>query len=282
MKTSIPAELILVGAGPGDPELITVKAWRALQQASTVLYDNLANPALLELVPVGCDKIYVGKEPYGPTTSQDSIHELIRASVQKGGKIIRLKGGDPFVFGRGFEEVLFARELGLPVSYIPGISGMQAAGLADIPLTHRGLSESIWVVTGTKKDGALSEDLQLAMQSKATVVIYMGMKKLGEIAGAYQARGLGQLPAAIIQQASLPCEKRAIGTAAGLPQMASEQGLSHPAIIVIGEVVGFALKEKGGPSSSLEDARPNDLFEFLSVFQEFGQPDIRQRMFQET
>ncbi|MBS1660973.1 MAG: uroporphyrinogen-III C-methyltransferase [Bacteroidetes bacterium] len=276
MKYSTPAELILVGAGPGDPELLTVKAWRVLQQASTVLYDNLANPALLDLVPAGCEKVYVGKEPYGPTTSQERIHELIRDSAKKGGKIVRLKGGDPFVFGRGFEEVIYARELGLPVSYVPGISSMQASGLADIPLTHRGLSESIWIVTGTKKDGTLSQDLQLAMQSKATVVIYMGMKKLEEIAGAYQTAGMGELPAAIIQHATLPQERRAIGTAAGLPGMAAEHRLSHPAIIIIGEVVRFA-KEKGGLS-----AHPDQLFEFLGVFQEFGQAEVRQRVLQEA
>jgi len=236
----IVGELILVGAGPGDPDLITVKAWKTLQRADVILYDNLANPALLDLAPEGCEKIYVGKEPYGPTTHQDHIHELIREKAVKGRTIVRLKGGDPFIFGRGFEEALFARELGLAVSYIPGISSMQTSGLSDIPLTHRAVSESIWVVTGTKKDGSLSEDLRLALKSKATVVIYMGMKKLPEIAGLYRSEGVGHMPAAIIQNASLPQEKMAIGTAAELQEMAKEQGLSHPAIIIIGEVVGLS------------------------------------------
>jgi uroporphyrin-III C-methyltransferase len=296
---SFPAELILVGAGPGDPELITVKAWRLLQQANTILYDHLANPALLDLAAPDCEKIYVGKEPYGNTTSQQQIHQLIQEKAAKGGKIIRLKGGDPFIFGRGFEEVLFARELGLRVSYIPGISSMQTSGLSDIPLTHRALSESIWIVTGTKKDGTLSEDLQLAMQSKATVVIYMGMKKLEEIRCAYRAAGLGQMPAAIIQEASLPQERLAVGRVEQLPELAMEFGLSHPAIIVIGAVVGLSAaknaavspggakcgaaapagvkKETGGPG-----AHPENLFEFLGVFEEFGQPDIRQRVFQQA
>lgn len=272
------SELILVGAGPGDPELITVKAWRVLQRATTILYDHLANTALLDLAPAGCEKIYVGKEPYGTATSQDRIHELIREKAVKGGTIVRLKGGDPFIFGRGFEEVLFARQLGLTVSYIPGISSMQACGLADIPLTHRALSESIWIVTGTKKDGSLSEDLRLAMKSKATVVIYMGMKKLEEISRAYLAEGLGHQPAAIIQHATLPQEKMVVGSVGDLPRLAGDHGLSHPAIIIIGEVVGFAVKkEKGGPK-----AHPGNLFEFLGVFQELGQADIRQRVLQEA
>jgi len=284
MKTPFSgAELILVGAGPGDPELITVKAWRVLQQASVILYDHLANPALLDLAPAGCEKIYVGKEPYGNTTPQERINQLIREKALKGGKIIRLKGGDPFIFGRGFEELLYARELGLPVSYIPGISSMQATGLSDIPLTHRALSESIWIVTGTKKDGSLSEDLQLAMKSKATVVIYMGMKKLEEIGRAYQAAGLGQMPAAIIQEASLPQQRLAVGKAEDLVQMAREHQLSHPAIIVIGAVVGLSAgknpgkKNMGGPA-----AHPEGLFKFLGVFEELGQSDVRQRVFQQA
>lgn len=243
--SSSTAELILVGAGPGDPELITIKAWRALQQADTILYDHLANKALLDLAPSSCEKINVGKEPYGPSTSQDRIHQLIREKALKGGKIIRLKGGDPFIFGRGFEEVIYARRLGLCVTYIPGISSMQASGLSDIPLTHRALSESIWIVTGTKKDGSLSEDLRQALKSKATVVIYMGMRQLAEISRLYVAEGLGDKPAAILQHASLPEERMAVGTVAHLPRLASDHGLSHPAIIIIGEVVGFATKREG-------------------------------------
>lgn len=231
------AELILIGAGPGDPELLTVKAWRALQKADIVLYDHLANPALLELAPAGCERIYVGKEPYGLTTSQEAIHALIEEKSRLGGTIIRLKGGDPYIFGRGFEEVLVARDLGMRVTYIPGITSMQTTGLIDIPLTHRGVSDGVWMLTGTKKDGALSADLLLAMKSRSTVVIYMGMKKLGEIAATYLQEGLGETPAAIIEHGSLPHQRMAIGVASALPKMADEYRLSHPAIIVIGEVV---------------------------------------------
>lgn len=233
-------ELILVGAGPGDPELITLKAYRVLQAAAVILYDNLANTALLDMAPSSCEKIYVGKLPYGAYTPQETIHELIREKAFALGRVVRLKGGDPFIFGRGFEEMIFAREQGIAVSYIPGISSMQAAGLSAIPLTHRAVSESIWVVTGTKKDGALSADLRLAMKSKATVVIYMGMKKLAEIAHAYKEEGLADTPAAIIRYASLPEQQVASGKVSELPELAARYGLTHPAIIIIGAVAGLA------------------------------------------
>ncbi len=142
-------------------------------------------------------------------------------------KVLRLKGGDPFIFGRGFEEILFARKHGIKTTFIPGITSMQASGLYDIPLTFRNISESIWVVTGTKKDGSLSADLQLAIQSKATVVIYMGMKKLPEIARTYIEKGYGDMPAAIIHYASLPYHKLAKGKIKDLPRLAVEQHITH-------------------------------------------------------
>src|SRR4028119_595067 len=163
-KAIIP-ELIVIGAGPGDPELLTIKGYKALQEADVVLYDNLANKELLKFVREDCEKQYVGKLPYGEYTPQETIHELIREKAFSKGKVVRLKGGDPFIFGRGFEEILFARKLGIRTSYIPGISTMQASGLEDVPLTHRNISEGFWVMTGTKKDGSLTRDLQLAIQS---------------------------------------------------------------------------------------------------------------------
>ena len=150
---------------------------------------------------------------------------------------MRLKGGDPFIFGRGFEEILFARENGIKTHFIPGISSMQAVGLEDIPLTHRAVSEGIWVVTGTKKDGTLSGDLRLAMQSNSTVVIYMGMKQLDAISATYIEAGNGEMPAAIIQHASLPKQKMVKGLVKDLSKLAESKQLTHPAIIIIGPVV---------------------------------------------
>ncbi|OIQ65442.1 uroporphyrinogen-III C-methyltransferase [mine drainage metagenome] len=154
--------------------------------------------------------------------------------------VVRLKGGDPFIFGRGFEEILFAREHGIKTHFIPGITSMQASGFEDIPLTHRAMSEGIWVVTGTKKDGTLSADLRLAMQSNATVVIYMGMKQLSAIANTYLEAGKGLTPAAIIQHASLPIQKSVKGVVQDLPEMAASNQLTYPAIIIIGPVVNLA------------------------------------------
>lgn len=234
---NIDPQLIVVGAGPGDPELLTMKAYNVLKNARVVLYDNLANQQLLSITAADCEKIYVGKLPYGEYTPQETIHELIREKAFSKGTVVRLKGGDPFIFGRGYEEILFARSIGITCSYIPGITTMQAIGFENIPLTHRNISEGFWVMTGTKKDGSLSNDLHLAMQSKATVIIYMGMKKIGYIAKAYQDFGYGNTPAAIIQHATLPQQKVVKGLVKDLPEIAATHHLTHPAIIVIGQVV---------------------------------------------
>ncbi|HXD76791.1 MAG TPA: uroporphyrinogen-III C-methyltransferase [Puia sp.] len=249
------AQLILVGAGPGDPDLLTVKAWRALCEADLILFDHLANPALLDLASPGCQKIFVGKRPYAPAISQQEIHELIRQYAVSPIKIVRLKGGDPYIFGRGFEEFLFGKELGISVTYIPGITSMQTGGLANIPLTHRAVSDGVWVITGTRQDGALSKDLRLALRSKATVVIYMGMRQLPEISRLYQLEGYGKMPAAIIQDGSLPRQRTIVGTAGRLAELAKEHQFSHPAVIIIGEVVSLyqnAETDQAGPRSHPE------------------------------
>ena len=169
----------------------------------------------------------------------DYPHELIKHFAFAKGSVVRLKGGDPFIFGRGFEEVLFARENGIKTYFIPGITSMQASGFLDIPLTHRSVSESVWMVTGTKKDGRLSADLKLAIQSNATVVIYMGMKKLHEIAQTYIESGNGEIPAAIIQHASMPNQKSVRGVVKDLQALADSKQLTYPAIIIIGAVTSL-------------------------------------------
>ena len=231
--------LFVMGGGPGDPELITLKAYHVLKRADVILYDNLINRELLDLAPAHCEMVYVGKQPYGTYTPQETIHDLIKQYTSSYQVVVRLKGGDPFIFGRGFEEVLFARKQGIQTHYIPGISSMQASGFSDIPLTHRGVSESMWVITGTKKDGSLSRDLRCAIQSAATVVIYMGMKKLDEISEIYQQSSLGEMPAAIIMHASLPQQKKVICAVKDLKSASAAAGLTYPAIIIIGKVVGL-------------------------------------------
>lgn len=237
MHKNLENGLYLIGGGPGDPELITVKAQRVLKNADVILFDNLINRDLLEIAKESCKKVYVGKQPYGNYVPQEEIHQLIAAYCVQDRVVVRLKGGDPYIFGRGYEEVLYAAALGIKSFYVPGISSMQTTGLQGIPLTHRGVSESIWVITGTKKDGCLSADLSCAINSKATVVIYMGMKKLREIAEVYRSAGLSEMPAAIIQHGSLPQERKVICTAGKLELAAKNAGLSYPAILVIGAVV---------------------------------------------
>lgn len=230
-------ELIVVGAGPGDPELITLKAINALKRADAILYDNLANKVLLDYKKEGCELVYVGKTPYQKYNSQEEINALIKHYADRYEVVVRLKGGDPFIFGRGMEEIMFAKSYGMKTSYIPGITSMLAIGLSGIPLTHRGVSEGFWVITGTKKDGSLSRDIELALQSKTTLVIYMGMKNLPFIVEETIKHGKPNTPAAVIQNASLPTMKIVKGTMVELESLVKQHGLTHPAIIVIGDVV---------------------------------------------
>ncbi|MFT4031784.1 MAG: uroporphyrinogen-III C-methyltransferase [Siphonobacter sp.] len=232
-------KLTVVGAGPGDPELITLKAIKALQKAAVVLYDALIDPVLLEHCSFQTEKIYVGKRP-GQSHSQDMINYLIVDKAFSVGHVVRLKGGDPFVFGRGQEEIEYARQYGIETSYIPGISSALAVpGHAGIPMTARGTSESFWVITGTKTDGSLSKDLCLALCSTATIVILMGMNKLDEIADLCHKMGKAELPAAILQNGTTADERTAIGVAHELPRLALEHKLRNPAVIVLGDVVRY-------------------------------------------
>ena len=229
--------LFVMGSGPGNPDLLTLMAYKILKKADVVLYDNLSSDELLKIAPKSCKFIYVGKKPYENCTPQEKINDLIVKYTKLYPTVVRLKGGDPFIFGRGFEELLFAEEHGIRAQYIPGISSMQGAGFLDIPLTHRGISESLWAITGTKRDGSLSSDLKCAMKSSATVVIYMGMRKLKEISSAYEEAGLGHTPAAIIQNATHSHQKHLTCEVKDLQEAAFKKGLSNPAIIVIGNVV---------------------------------------------
>lgn len=230
------SKLIIVGAGPGDPELITLKAINTLKIADVILYDNLINKSLLNYAKKACNLIYVGKTPYQQYTSQEEIHYLIQKFSNTHQIILRLKGGDPFIFGRGMEEIKFAESIGMETSYIPGITSMLAIGLAGITLTHRGVSEGLWMITGTKKDGSLSRDICLALQSKTTLVIYMGMKNLPFIIQEGVKCGKPETPAALIQHASLPEMKVIKGKLNELEELARKYDVKHPALIVIGEV----------------------------------------------
>lgn len=235
--------LTVVGAGPGDPELITLKAVKALASANVVLYDALIDIQLLEHCSETCEKIYVGKKP-GESHSQEKINNLIVEKAFALGHVVRLKGGDPFVFGRGQEEIEFAQQFGLPTAYVPGISSSVAGpSAANIPLTVRGVSDGFWVMTGTKSDGSLSTDLALGLQSNATLIILMGMYQLEAISKVCVAHGKGEVAAAIVQSATTKAQKSAFGFAGSLDKIAQKHDLRNPAVIVIGEVVRYADKQ---------------------------------------
>lgn len=238
------AKLTVVGAGPGDPELITVKAIKALNSANVVLYDALVNDALLQYAP-HAEKIFVGKRKGCYAYHQDQINELIVSRANTHGHVVRLKGGDPFVFGRGAEEMEYAASKGLEVAMVPGLSsGISVPGYQNIPVTKRGSSESFWMITGTTKDHKLSDDVALAAKSNATIAILMGMSKLSQIVDLFKAEGKGRTPVAIIQNGTRENEKIGVGTIDDIVGIVHEVGLANPAIIIIGDVVGHREKMK--------------------------------------
>ena len=233
-------KLTLVGAGPGDGELITLKGIRALQQADVVLYDDLVNDSLLDFAPDYALKMYVGKRAGQLSFTQDEINTLIVRLAQEHGHVVRLKGGDPYVFGRGYEEYAYVRQYGIACELVPGVSSSIAVPASQgIPVTSRGVSESFWVITGTTRQGELSDDLQLAVQSKATVVILMGLNKLDQICALYEQAGRGHLPMAVVQNGTRPDEQCVVGQVCTMPQLVAEQGVGAPAVLIIGEVVSL-------------------------------------------
>ena len=233
-------KLILVGAGPGDPELITLKGAKALANARVVLYDALVHPDLLTHCKEDCTIIQVGKRGGQLSCKQEEINRLIYHYACEAGEVVRLKGGDPFVFGRGYEEIEFASKLGITCEVIPGISSTYAVpALAGIPVTLRGYSESFWVITGTTRDHVLSEDVALAARSTATVIILMGVHRLPEIVETYREIGRQNEPIAIIQYGSLKSQKIVSGKINNILKLAQEQQVGSPAVIVIGPVAAL-------------------------------------------
>lgn len=237
MKNKNP-KLTLVGAGPGDVDLITVKGVEAIASADVILYDALVNPALLKYAPVDALKVYVGKRKNNHAYTQDQINTLIVDFAFSHGHVVRLKGGDSFVFGRGHEELVHAESFNIETVIVPGISSSIAVPeLQGIPVTNRGTSESFWVITGTTSSGKLSNDVKLAAQSTATIVILMGLNKLAEIVEVFKQQEKSDAPIAIIQNGSLPNEKIALGTIDTIIDIVQQEKIAAPAIIVIGEVV---------------------------------------------
>ena len=237
MQSKIP-KLSVIGAGPGDVDLITVKAIKALKIADVILYDSLVNQELLDVVNPSAELIFVGKRKGCYQYQQEQINELIVSRAHSHGHVVRLKGGDPFIFGRGAEEMEYAASFGIATAMIPGISSSMAVpAYQNIPLTKRGSAESFWVITGTTKDHKISGDVALAAKSNATVVVLMGMGKLTEIVKLFQKEKKNNLPIAIIQNGTTSDEKVGIGTVDTILEIVTKEELSNPAIIILGEVV---------------------------------------------
>lgn len=236
MKTVQP-KITLVGAGPGDIELITVKGLEAVKKADVILYDALVNEELLSYAPIA-KKIFVGKRKGFKALSQEEINELLVQEALENGNVVRLKGGDSFVFGRGYEELLHAAAFGVETEVVPGISSSIAVpGLAGIPVTHRGVSNGFFVITASLSDGSLNPDLAFAAQTNATVVILMGRSKLAEITELFNSYGKGETSLAIISNGSLPNQQLVTGKVNEIANRISADVAPAPAIILIGDVV---------------------------------------------
>jgi len=230
-------KLTIVGAGPGDAELITLKAIKALESADVVLYDALVNEELLQYAPKA-EIIFVGKRSGCHAYTQDQINDLIVSMANRYGHVVRLKGGDPFVFGRGSEEIEYVEKFGLETEIVPGISSaLGVPSSVGISLTERLVADSFWVITGTTSNHELSKDVHLASKSNATVVILMGMHKLEEIVAIYKQNRTDDLPIAIIQNGTKDTEQKVVGIISTIVKLVAEYKLSSPAIMVIGEVV---------------------------------------------
>ena len=231
--------VFLVGAGPGDPDLLTLRAARLLAQADVVVYDHLVGEGVLELINAQAERIYVGKERSNHSMAQDDINALLLRQARLGRQVVRLKGGDPFVFGRGGEELQVLAAHGIAFEVGPGITAAcGVASYAGIPLTHRDYAQSCLFVTGHLKDGSCNLDWPALARPRQTVVIYMGLNGLADICAQLIAHGVApSMPAAVVQQGTTLDQRVVAATLADLHLRVTEAGLQSPCLIIVGEVV---------------------------------------------
>jgi uroporphyrin-III C-methyltransferase/precorrin-2 dehydrogenase/sirohydrochlorin ferrochelatase len=229
----------LVGAGPGDPELLTLRAVRLLQQAHVVVYDHLVSNAVLDFVAPTAERIYAGKRRNEHTMRQENINALLVKLALEGKQVVRLKGGDPFIFGRGGEELEALAKHGIAFEVVPGVTAASGvSSYAGIPLTHRDYAQSCIFVTGHLKDGTADLDWPSLIRLHQTVVIYMGLGGLAEICHQMMAHGASaELPIAVVQDGSIATQKVIIGTLSNMPRRVAQAGLESPCLTIIGEVV---------------------------------------------
>ena len=233
----------LVGGGPGDPDLVTLRALRALQKASVVLYDKLVSPRIVDLARREAERIYVGKARDNHALPQEEINALMVRLAREGKRVVRLKGGDPFIFGRGGEEIEALAAQGIDFEVVPGVTAASgAAAYAGIPLTHRDFADACVFLTGHLKEDSVL-DLEGLARPRQTIVVYMGVGALGEICKRLVEAGLApSLPCALVQKATLPEQRVLEGTLASLPGLAADAQVRPPALLVVGEVVRLRAK----------------------------------------
>lgn len=242
MKDLTRGKVFLIGAGPGDPDLLTVKALRALQAADVVVYDRLVSPEIMALVPVHTKRIDVGKMPKRHKVPQDRINDILVKLAFQGQRVVRLKGGDPLIFGRGSEEAEELRRAGVAYEYVPGITSAQgAAASTGVPLTHRGLATGVRYVTGHRaKDASLDLDWASLASEDTTLVIYMGAMNIGDIATELMRNGMPTtLPVMAVASVTTPREKRLISTLERVEEDFAKTPLAAPVLFFVGHVVSL-------------------------------------------
>lgn len=236
-----PGWVYLVGAGPGDPELLTLRAARLLLEADVLVYDNLVSKEVLDCVPAAIERIYVGKKASNHSLPQEGINALLVRLAQEGKRVVRLKGGDPFIFGRGGEEVEELVKAGVPFEVIPGITAAAGIGAyAGIPLTHRDFAQSCIFVTGHLKDGSVDLDWDMLARRKQTLVFYMGITQLATICAKLVAHGLpATTPAAVVRRGTTKAQRVVTSDLANLAEAVKEAGITPPALTIVGDVVSL-------------------------------------------
>lgn len=253
-QPSTPAGTIaLVGAGPGDPELLTLKALRTLQSADMVFFDDLVSSEVLDLIPARVRCIYVGKPRDGAVVTQDDINSQIISAARAGQRVVRLKSGDPMVFARSGEELAAARAAGIPIEVVPGITAATgAAASTQVSLTHRAVSAQVTYLTAVRRDGSLADVAGLAGSGK-TLVVYMGIARAAALSAALQADGVAPaLPIAIVENATRSNERVVLTTVADLSGAVLKENIRSPALFIVGEVVRtYAQGERDIPAEKL-------------------------------